>query len=276
MQALASCAQTAIASSQRNAYLRRLLFHPDPTQSPQAVFQAYSETASSDGSLRFVLYSISTPGLTSSSDAAFSVFLAVVAGKTGSDTVASRLDVTGYSFVAQEDAGVFFKMDGCLNAFLTPPPRQPVTATESSAPAQGALQIVHMNLWGVMSGSGALSDGSDVFFKVCGDLQLAPVLVLLDTSEHRQTGVGGSVSIDSTIVAVPNANGYVPEIWLQQRIFDAEQSPPQFRQESTKYAWSGNDYQVVDDVTDDRFAAISATGRILARSDQIPSVTPPR
>lgn len=275
MQGFASCAQTAIATPQRSSYLKNLLFHPDLTQSPQPVFQAYSETTSADSNKHFVLYSISTPGTSPSSDATFSVFLAVLTGKTGSDTLTSQLDVTHYAFVSPEDTGVFFRMDGCLNAFLAPPPPQTASATQPSAPPPPGPQIVHMNLWGVMSGSGALSDGSDVFFKLGSALQLTPVLVLSDTSEHRQTGIGSSVSIDSTIVAVSDANGYISEIWLQQRIFDAEQSPPQFSQESTKYAWSGSDYQVVDDVTADSFAAVTAAGRTLVRSDQIPSVTPP-
>jgi hypothetical protein len=72
----AHCGQASVRFPQRDDYLKQVLFHPDRTQSPNAVFELYSETSNPDGNQHFVLYSIKVPGITPSSDANFSVFLA--------------------------------------------------------------------------------------------------------------------------------------------------------------------------------------------------------
>jgi hypothetical protein len=130
-----------------------------------------------------VLYSEKLPR--KGSDGSFWAFVAVLLPEGGKYRVSAVREVTDLIPAYVEFPGNFLSMDGTLDALEA-----------------GGRQLLHLNVWSVLSGTGSTSAASDVFFPILktapNDVQ-PPVLTLEKTSAYSRTGAD-SASIKTSMV----------------------------------------------------------------------------
>src|SRR6185295_8501504 len=111
--------------------------------------------------------------ITGSSDNLFTLFLGLVQTRTGVSKAMARLDLTEYIPVQLEEPGNLHHVAGALNRF----------------PAAPNVTAVHVNVWGVLSGTGSIGGGSDLFFEVDDAKAIfRPLLLLANTSRFSRQG----------------------------------------------------------------------------------------
>jgi len=205
------------------------------------------------GKFGVVLYSEGIIG-ENGEDGYFSVYLALLEkGRLGWVRV-NRIELTEFVPVFTEIAGNFLSMDGVVNNFS-------MLKNE---------EILHVNLWGVLSGSGAISGATDLFFRLKGT-QLETVLILRDTSKSSRMGYAQSAILDSKIYV-----GEVekrPSIVVQSERFEQvnieqHRATPQV----SLYEYSSGVYNLVKNPRLDELSKVIGRMTELPRSKSIPSV----
>lgn len=148
----------------------------------KALYKFYSEAELLPVKARAILFSERTgAGI---SDNLFNVFLGLVEERKGKLIVQSKMDVTKFISIYVEEPGNFYDMDGVVNFFTI---------------SKNMLGI-HVNIWAVISGSGAQSAASDLFFLFDPkEKKIKPILTLNESSKFAKSGDGNYVAQDTSI-----------------------------------------------------------------------------
>jgi hypothetical protein len=128
-------------------------------QSRPKRFKCYADTAFAKG-VRAVVFS--EESVTSSVDNVFKVKLALVSLSEGNASVLHSVDITESIPVFVEVPGNFYRME----------------AIAETLNGHDNLQVLHVNVWAVLSGSGSVSGGSDLFY-VYKQPNLSPIALEL-------------------------------------------------------------------------------------------------
>lgn len=187
--------------------------------------------------------------ITGGADNVFTVYLGLLsaAGTKPSATI----DVTRYIPVEVEQPGHVHRVSGTVTAFAPEP--------KSTA--------VHVNLWAVLSGSGSISGGSDLFFAVDPVKgTFTPLLTLTDTSAFSREGVNQYSKRDADIYLANVDRDPAIEIVVHRR--DSKSSGPRPPDAGTAdvYALENGVYRLTGKTT---IAALPKTATRLRRSPDI-------
>jgi len=248
------CPGAIAVPAQRIAQLQRLL-SPPPAKAKEpnkTEFRVYADVTSPDQRARLVLYSYNSPPPDQYSDSNYAVFLAVLSGTGATEKVESNSDITKLmpiSTEGEDDAGSISDFDGCLTPF--------------SAPGD---QMLHVNLWSLISGNGVHNATSDFFFRLTDTLELRRVLELKETGRWGSMGMGYALNHDSTI-AVVGATVISPlEVLHQIRHNDLYEGKRGPFTDYKVYRWNGARFDNGTVLTAQQFAGKMKHARVLSRS----------
>jgi hypothetical protein len=139
-------------------------------QSRPEQFKCYAEAPIAEG-VTAVLFSTET--LTGSADNLFKVRLVTLSSR-GTPVLLDSIELTSSIPVFVEQPGNFLRMNATLETVTT---------------RQG-IRLVHVNEWAVLSGSGSISGGSDLFFIYASQSRLSTALELRNSSSFSRVGIG--------------------------------------------------------------------------------------
>jgi hypothetical protein len=185
------------------------------------------------------------------SDKLYWIHLGVLQRVQNSFAVIQDLDISDNSPVVTEGPGNFLNMDAKLSTFELRP----------------GVPIIHLNLWSILSGTGALSAGSDFFYLLDGSGKLQPVLALKETSVYGRGGASGTQSKVSDIWAKDIDGDGITEIVVQavethesdDKSSTAKHEPYLYKFQSDKYVLRG---QVSPDVFAQKMEGSEALPRV--------------
>lgn len=179
---LLSVLLTGISRSEEERYLS--LFYPNGMpvrkgwdgKERQTKYDFYSEVVLSSNN-RVVLFSEKL--ITGYSDDLFKVFIGLISDDKGKSELRVLVDVTEFIDVYVEERGNFYRMNGVLNQFNI----------------NDETLGVHVNLWAVISGSGAQSSASDLFYSFNKKEPILKAILTL-TGTDRFSRSGGRIDED--------------------------------------------------------------------------------
>lgn len=163
------------------------VFHPEGMKivegwngnSKPQVFTCYTEVALSRD-LVGVVYSDKT--ISGISDDLFTVKLALIHTSAEGLKVLQSIDITNVIPVHVEQPGNFYRMN----------------AIGETLKGSDGLLMLHINAWAVISGSGAISGSSDLFYAI-HQSQLLPILEIRDSTSFRKENISNSSQKTSEI-----------------------------------------------------------------------------
>jgi len=156
------------------------VFHPegmkvvkgwDGNSAPQ-VFKCYAEVALS-GDLMGVIYANET--ITGFDDKLYAVELALVSTSGAHPKVVQSVDLTDRIPVHAEQTGNFYRMN----------------AIGEVVKGSEGVPILHINVWAEISGSGAISGSSDLFYALQQN-KILPILDILDSNLFAKENIANS------------------------------------------------------------------------------------
>src|SRR5690242_15142698 len=115
-------------------------------ESSRPQFKCYAETALGTETKAVVFSEKTSSG---SLDAVYKVKLALVSGSAGRLRAVVMQDITGSIPVQLEIPGNFYEMNAIAETLV----------------AHNKVQLLHINVWAVLSGSGHISGANDLFYK---------------------------------------------------------------------------------------------------------------
>jgi hypothetical protein len=151
-------------------------------QKPQFTFY----DAASLGESGAVAVTFSTGFVKPGSDGSHEAFLVVLTASGETLHQAAVVNVTEHCPVSVEFPGNVLAMDAKLNSFAIP----------------GDARYVHLNLWCVLSGTGYLSGGSDLFFRLDENSQPKLVLALEASDSFSREGSSAAQAKSSDLYLV--------------------------------------------------------------------------
>lgn len=135
----------------------------------RAGFKLYAEEAIlGHRDIVVILYSMKeTTGM---SDDLFKAYLSIIKKENGKLEILTTENITNYMKTFTEMPGNFYKMDGVIDAFKI----------------SDGKNGLHVNIWSIISGSGAISSSSDLFFIVNYDFSIRSILLLEKTNSFSK------------------------------------------------------------------------------------------
>lgn len=220
----------------------------------KSVYTYYGEAEVPGSNARFVLYSESLPQ--EGSDGVFSVRLGTVKNEGGKSAAAEIMELTDYIDVYTEFPGNFEAMDGRVNVF-------PITKD---------LLGLHVNLWDMLSGSGAISSAGDLIFQFQAGQEgrLKLVLELKKTSAYARTGWDSQGGTGSTISVADLDGDGVSEVIVETRSRgETERKVGIQVRKPGFYKYVEGKFTLVDGKAGDDLARSRAARTVLQRSPDI-------
>ncbi len=190
-------------------------------------------------------------------DTKFWVFLGVLERRGRLFRVLSVRELTDFFPVNLEAKGTFRDMDARINAFYLSPKDVGV----------------HVNLWSVLSGTGATSGASDLFFRAQEKGELELLLELKQTSFHTREGAGTETTADSQLWMADLDRDRVADVIAQEKLVkvqEGEAKPSLRRPAPAVYKLVGGKYEHVAGV---KKVDLPKGALALRRSPRIPKAT---
>ena len=192
------------------------------------VYNFYSDVELPGGAASIVLFSEQM--ITGGSDDLFTVFLGLAERRGGVLVPRTTLDLTSNIPVRVEQPGNFHHMSGTLNRFV----------------AAADVAAIHVNLWAVLSGSGSIGGGSDLFFGIDRSKPaFAPLLLLTGTTRFSKEGPGRYVKSDVEIYIGDVDGGSVTEVIVLPKEFGSQKlgQTPSTSETADVYKFDGKEYR---------------------------------
>jgi hypothetical protein len=200
---------------------------PDWEGKPQRPTFSLLDDATTARNVRAALVSERIP--TGFYDDLFVIKFATFVGSPQTLKVAQVVDVTSSLTNYLEEPGNFYAVAGSVSPFR-------IDAKRSG---------LHVNAYSIISGSGAMTEASDLFFEVQDSGALTQVLALSPTTTRSKLNVANLTVEDSTIFVVDTNGDGTSEIVVQRRrdeIVNGKRMPP-VTLPTQVYAFDGREYR---------------------------------
>jgi hypothetical protein len=186
--------------------------------------KCYAETALGKG-VSAVVFSEET--ITGSADSMFKVRLALVSLSEGNASLLHSVDITQSIPVFVEIPGNFYRME----------------AIAETLNGHNNLQVLHINVWAVLSGSGAVSGGSDLFY-IYKPPNLSPIALELRGSSSFSKENMNSISKKASELFLMRTETETALYVLIREVQVKGSVPSGNRQSTTVYLLHGDKFEV--------------------------------